>query len=51
MNHSALRPGGPLDELANLAAQVSFAPAAVVLVGEASGWVLAVAASAPIARW
>ena len=41
MNHSALRPGGPLDELANLAAQVSFAPAAVVLVGEASGWVLA----------
>ena len=39
MINAALRPGGTLDELANLAAQVSFAPAAVVLVEEPSGWV------------
>ncbi|MFM8878975.1 MAG: PAS domain-containing protein, partial [Verrucomicrobiota bacterium] len=41
MINAALRPGGTLDELANLAAQVSFAPAAVVLVEAPSGWVTA----------
>ena len=39
MENAAIRPGGPLDELANLAAQVGFVPAALVLVGGATGWV------------
>ena len=38
MNNAAPRPGGTLDELANLAAQVSFAPAAIVALEEQHGW-------------
>ena len=38
MIHAAPRPGGTLDELANLAAQVSFAPAAIIALDTPSGW-------------
>jgi len=47
MNNTALRPGGPLDDLANLAAQVGFAPAALVLVADAGGWTPAGLAGCP----
>jgi PAS domain S-box-containing protein len=39
MMNAAPRPGGTLDELANLAAQVSFAPAAIVVLEECPDWV------------
>ena len=39
MINAASRPGGTLDELANLAAQVSFAPAAIVALDEHVGWI------------
>lgn len=37
--NAALRPGGTLDELANLAAQVSVAPAAIIVLEERLGWI------------
>ena len=39
MMNAAPRPGGTLDELANLAAQVSFAPAAIVVLEACPDWV------------
>ena len=39
MMNAALRPGGTLDELANLAAQVSVAPAAIIVLEERLGWI------------
>ncbi|MEY3546032.1 MAG: hypothetical protein RLZZ313_393, partial [Verrucomicrobiota bacterium] len=39
MMNAAPRPGGTLDELANLAAQVSVAPAAIVVLEERLSWI------------
>lgn len=39
MMNAAPRPGGTLDELANLAAQVSVAPAALVVLEEGLSWI------------